>query len=91
MCAPRSLRSRTIYTGTATHVYVGDCLRLGYTREAHMYEEVGVLETHHNEYNATNTGQLALVFFNDAVQHIIRLTSVLAQPRCTPTGQDTDE
>lgn len=42
---------------------------------------LAVLEEYLEDYNANNTSQLSLVFFQDAVEHVTRISRILRQPR----------
>jgi len=53
-----------------------------------VYEEVpdyskltALLDGYLEEYNASNASQLKLVFFQDAVEHVTRISRILRQPR----------
>lgn len=53
-----------------------------------MYEEVRdyrkllkVLDDKLDEYNGDNTTKMNLVFFSDAIEHILRIARVLRSPR----------
>ena len=71
----------------------GDFVRLGSARDDRVYEELPELpklarlfETYLDDYNLSpdhigGDGQLQLVFFRDAVEHIVRLARILRQPR----------
>lgn len=66
----------------------GDFLKPGLEREERLYEElpdmakvVGVLEEHLEEYNMSATNPMSLVFFADAVEHVVRIARILRQPR----------
>lgn len=66
-----------------------DFLRMGATGDDRVYEEVKdwgklgrLLEDYLEEYNmSTSSGQMRLVFFKDAIEHIARITRVLRLPR----------
>jgi dynein heavy chain len=72
---------------------LGDFVRIGTAKEDRVYEELPelpnlarVLETYLEDYNLSpehigGDGQLQLVFFRDAVEHIVRLARILRQPR----------
>lgn len=73
--------------------YAGDFIRIGVPGPDRAYEElpdlprvVKVLHTYLEEYNLAPgrrgmQGQLQLVLFKDAVQHIVRLARILRQAR----------
>jgi hypothetical protein len=61
---------------------------MGMDMEDRRYEEiptmeklVRVLEEYLADYNATNSSSMNVVFFRDAVQHIVRMCRILRQPR----------
>jgi dynein heavy chain len=65
-----------------------DFQRPGTDPEDRMYEEaasiekvIKLLEGYLEDYNAVHTSHMNLVFFNDAVQHIVRVSRILRQPR----------
>ncbi|KAI8465887.1 MAG: dynein heavy chain 7 [Monoraphidium minutum] len=66
----------------------GDFMRPGLDLAERQYEEVGdaaklaqVLEGYLDDYNAGGGGTMSLVFFQEAVQHIARISRVLRLPR----------
>lgn len=67
-------------------IYFSDLLQLD--TDEKYYEEIKsmpkllkVLEDAQEDYNGENASQLKLVFFEDAVEHILRISRVLRQPR----------
>lgn len=67
-------------------IHFGDLLQL--ETEERYYEEIKsmpkllkVLEDAQDDYNSDNPTQLKLVFFEDAVEHILRISRILRQPR----------
>eukprot|EP00744_Colponema_vietnamica_P002637 GILI01004106.1.p1 GENE.GILI01004106.1~~GILI01004106.1.p1 ORF type:complete len:1989 (+),score=654.53 GILI01004106.1:157-5967(+) len=65
-----------------------DCLRPGMGFEERQYEEVKdynkfvkIMEDYLEEYNSTHSSQMNLVFFQDAMEHVARISRVLRQPR----------
>eukprot|EP00741_Cyanophora_paradoxa_P000409 tig00000404_g400.t1 len=65
----------------------GDFLKMGVPREERNYEEfkdmkkvAHLLEDYLDEYNLANK-EMKLVFFNDAIEHIARISRILRQPR----------
>lgn len=69
-------------------IMFGDFLRMGVDREERMYEEVTdvpkmikLLDDYMEEYNVSTTAKMNLVFFMDAVEHIVRIARILRQPR----------
>jgi len=68
-----------------TKVMFGDLLKLEVNR---TYEEITnkdklkkVLEGKLDDYNSTADQRMSLVFFNDAIHHILRICRTLRQPR----------
>ena len=69
-------------------IMFGDLLKLD--APIKLYEEIRdknklfkVLNGMLDEYNVGSTYQMNLVFFEDAIEHILRITRVLKQPRYT--------
>ena len=69
-------------------IMFGDFLKMGMDREERQYEEVAdvkkmiaLLDEYMEEYNVSNTTKMNLVFFMDAVEHIVRIARILRQPR----------
>lgn len=67
-------------------IMFGDLLRLD--APVKLYEEIKdkskllkVLGGMLDEYNVGNSNKMNLVFFDDAVEHILRIVRVLRQPR----------
>ena len=67
-------------------IFFGDLLKLD--APVKLYEEIRdknklfkVLNGILDEYNVGNTNKMNLVFFEDAIEHIIRISRVLKQPR----------
>ena len=65
-----------------------DFLRPGVAVEDRLYEQakeegkvVSVLEDNLDEYNMSNPNQMNLVFFQDAIKHISRISRIIRQPR----------
>jgi dynein heavy chain len=66
----------------------GDFLKPGTDKDDKLYEEapegdkvMHLLEGYLEEYNASNSSQMNLVFFGDAIQHVSRIARILSQPR----------
>lgn len=67
------------------HLLFGDLLKLDSSKN---YEEIkdinklkGVLIEFLDDYNISATSKMNLVFFEDAIEHIVRVARVLRQPR----------
>ena len=67
-------------------IMFGDLLKLD--APIKLYEEIRdknklfkVLNGMLDEYNVGSTNKMNLVFFEDAIEHILRITRVLKQPR----------
>ena len=61
---------------------------MGLEKEERVYEEVpdysaliALLDEYLEEYNANEASQMKLVFFQDAVEHVTRVSRILRQPR----------
>ena len=61
---------------------------MGLDMDERRYEEipgmeklVQVLEEYLADYNATSSSSMNVVFFRDAVEHIVRMCRILRQPR----------
>ena len=83
LALPESMRKRK----TSPLLWV-DFLRPGLPVRERTYEEcksmknlVGILEEYQLEFNLSNNRQMNLVFFTDAVKHVVRMCRVLRQPR----------
>ena len=68
--------------------FFGDYMRMGATGDDRVYEQVLDTDKMHNillayleDYNASATNQMNLVFFADAMEHLVRLCRILRQPR----------
>ena len=69
-----------------TTIMWGDLLKLD--APVKLYEELNnknklfkQLETSLDDYNMSNTGKMNLVFFDDCMDHILRISRILRQPR----------
>ncbi|XRB20985.1 dynein heavy chain [Pseudoscourfieldia marina] len=68
--------------------FFGGYMRMGATGDDRVYEQVLDTDKMHNillayleDYNASATNQMNLVFFADAMEHLVRLCRILRQPR----------
>lgn len=69
-------------------ILFGDFLKMGLEPEERVYEEVqdadkmkSLLEEYLDDYNMSNTNNMNIVFFTDAVEHITRISRIFRQPR----------
>ena len=71
--------------GDNGHLLFGDLLKLDSTKAYEEIRDVNKLKTtlleYLDDYNITAQSKMHLVFFEDAIEHIVRVSRVLRQPR----------